>query len=70
MQGKAGGFAKTVLTCFEANTGALAFYDKLGFAKDASCPDPEFDGPECRGCAACSTVFQCVVGLAGGAGAF
>lgn len=43
------GMTKIMLTCFQANTAALAMYRKLGYVVDPSSPDPEVDGPETAG---------------------
>ena len=49
MQADELGFEKVMLTCFEANEGALRMYEKLGYELDESSPDPLYN-PELTGC--------------------
>ncbi|KAG8816295.1 hypothetical protein FRC17_000373 [Serendipita sp. 399] len=50
--GKQYNMKKVILTCFKANTDAIAFYTKLGFTNDPICPsqwensDPDSDEEE------------------------
>lgn len=41
---------KVMLTCFTRNTGALRMYQRLGYSRDETSPDPAVDGPAFAGC--------------------
>eukprot|EP00892_Ulva_mutabilis_P005871 jgi/Ulvmu1/3656/UM017_0070.1 len=43
------GMHKVMLTCFTSNTAAQRLYQKLGYSKDETSPDPAVDGADCAG---------------------